>query len=191
VSGLEGLCRLGENGAATASALERAPPDRVCAALNRRGEPCRARAVLADGFCSMHSPARVASPQELGRRGGLASGEVRREQGRSVRDRLRERVEAEADEVWRVYRQAMDAAADDGDPDHRARLASVEGVLAQAYGRPAATIVGEDDRPLSFRVQREGVPASLVAVFDVLRAAGALEDRPPPVELPASGEAGS
>jgi hypothetical protein len=147
--------------------------------------------VLADGFCSMHSPARVASPQELGRRGGLASGEVRRERGRSVRDRLREKVEAEADEVWRVYRQAMDAAADDGDPDHRARLASVEGVLAQAYGRPATTIVGEDDRPLSFRVQREGVPASLVAVFDVLRAAGALEDRPPPVELPASREAGS
>jgi hypothetical protein len=100
-------------------------------------------------------------------------------------------VEAEADEVWRVYRQAMDAAAGDGDPDHRARLASVEGVFAEAYGWPAATIVGEDERPLSFRVQREGVPASLVAVFDVLRAAGALEDRPPPVELLAPGEAGS
>jgi hypothetical protein len=98
----------------------------------------------------MHSPGRVASPQELGRKGGFASGEVRREQAKSVRDRLRERVEAEADEVWRVYRQAMDAAADDGDPDHRARLASVEGVLAQAYGRPATTIVGDGEQPVTF-----------------------------------------
>jgi hypothetical protein len=107
VSGSQALRGLGENGAAGASSLELAPPDRACSALNRRGEPCRARAVLADGFCSMHSPARAVSAAELGRKGGLASGEVRREQGRSVRERLRKKVEAEADEVWRVYRQAM------------------------------------------------------------------------------------
>ena len=173
-----------------ATAVKLAVSPHVCPAVRRDGEPCRSKILLEDGFCSAHSGLAAATPAERGRRGGLVSGEVRREQAKSVRDRLRERLEAEADEIWRVYRDAFDATDGDGDVDHRARLASVEGVLAQAYGRPATTIVGEDDRPLSFRVQREGVPASLVAVFDVLRAAGALEGGPPPVELPAPREAG-
>lgn len=69
---------------------------------------------------------------ELGRAGVLASVEARRELGKTVRERLRDQVEAEASGIWRVYRDAFDAEAGDGDPDHRARLASVEGVLAQA-----------------------------------------------------------
>jgi hypothetical protein len=87
---------------------------------------------------------------ELGRAAGLASGEARRELGKTVRERLRDKVEAQADEIWRVYRDAFDAAGGDGDPDHRARLASVEGVLAQAYGRPPQAIIGEDGQPLKF-----------------------------------------
>jgi hypothetical protein len=87
---------------------------------------------------------------DLGRVGGLASVEARRELGKTVRERLRDKVEAEAEEIWRVYRDAFDAAGGDGDPDHRARLASVEGVLAQAYGRPPQAIVGDDGQPLKF-----------------------------------------
>jgi hypothetical protein len=126
------------------AASELVPSRRSCAASNRRGDPCRATSIGDDGFCAMHSPTRQVSAAELGRKGGLASGEVRREQAKSVRDRLREKVEAEADEVWRVYRDAFDAKSGDGDADHRARLASVEGLLAQAYGRPPMSIEGGD-----------------------------------------------
>jgi hypothetical protein len=75
----------------------------------------------------------------------------------SVRDRLRARVEAAADEVWRVYREALDARGDGGDPDHRARLASVEGLLAQAYGRPPQAMVGSGEQPSSPRGGSRGM----------------------------------
>jgi hypothetical protein len=126
-------------------------PMRSChAARKRDGAPCRSRVVLEDGFCPAHSPTRGLEMAELGRAGGLASVEARRELGKTVRERLRDRVEAEADKIWRVYRDAFDAEGGDGDPDHRARLASVEGVLAQAYGRRPQAIVGDDGQPLKF-----------------------------------------
>jgi hypothetical protein len=132
------------------SAAEVEQQPRLCPAVKRNGETCRSPILLNDGRCWVHSTAASGSPAERGQKGGLASGEVRREQARSVRDRLRERVEAEAEEIWRVYREAFDAAVGDGDPDHRARLASVEGVLAQAYGRPPQSIVGDSDEPVTF-----------------------------------------
>lgn len=132
------------------SGAEIVPIRRTCPASNRRGEPCRSRVILADGYCAAHSSLAPGTPKELGRKGGIASGEVRREQAKSVRDRLREKVEAEADEVWRVFRDAFDAVDGEGDADHRARLSSVEGVLAQAYGRPPQAIVGDGDQPVTF-----------------------------------------
>lgn len=42
---------------AGAPALELARPG--CAALNRRGEPCQSLAVGSDGYCVIHSPARL------------------------------------------------------------------------------------------------------------------------------------
>jgi hypothetical protein len=147
-----------------ATAVELVPSPRVCTAMKQSGEPCRSRILLEDGRCWVHSSLSSATPVERGQKGGLVSGEVRREQARSVRDRLRDRVEAEADEVWRVYRDAFDATDDEGGADHRARLASVEGVLAQAYGRPATTIVGDGEQPVTFvlasllqRAREEGV----------------------------------
>jgi hypothetical protein len=47
-------------------------------------------------------------------------------------------------------RDAFDAQTGQGEADHRARLASVEGVLAQACGRPAQTIVGDGEQPMTF-----------------------------------------
>jgi hypothetical protein len=118
--------------------------------VRTNGERCGSTILLEDGFCNVHSPTSSLSPAKRGQKGGLVSGQVRREQAKSVRDRLRDKVEAEAEEIWRVYRDAFDAAGSDGDPDHRARLASVEGVLAQAYGRPPQSIVGDGEQPVTF-----------------------------------------
>lgn len=68
---------------------------------------------------------------------------------KTVRQRIAERLEAEADELWRVFREAFDATQDDGAPDHRARLAAAEGALAQAFGRPAQEIIGDPDQPVA------------------------------------------
>jgi hypothetical protein len=114
--------------------------------VKRSGEPCRSTILLEDGRCWVHSAVTPAAPAERAHRGGLVSGEVRREQAKSVRERLREKIEAEADEVWRVYRDAFDATDGEGDSDHRARLASVEGVLAQAYGKPAQATATASNR---------------------------------------------
>jgi hypothetical protein len=92
------------------SAAEVARQPRLCPAVMRNGEACRSPILLDDGRCRVHSTAASGSPAERGQKGGLVSGEVRREQAKSVRDRLREKVEAEADEIWRVYRDAFDAA---------------------------------------------------------------------------------
>jgi hypothetical protein len=124
---------------------------RACAGVRKRdGAPCGSRVVLDDGYCPAHSPTRGVEMAELGRVGGLASGEVRREQAKTVRDRLREKVEENTDRIWTVYDQAMNATAGDGEADHRARLASVEGVLSQAYGRPPVAIIGDADKPVTF-----------------------------------------
>jgi hypothetical protein len=129
---------------------ELTPRARVCPGVTRSGKSCRSTILLDDGRCVVHSTLSLETPIERGQRGGLASGEVRREQAKSVRDRLREKVETEAEEVWRVYRDAFDAQTGQGEADHRARLASVEGVLAQACGRPAQTIVGDGEQPMTF-----------------------------------------
>jgi hypothetical protein len=113
--------------------------------------------VLEDGFCAMHSPTRVTDPAELGRRGGIVSGEVRRAQAKSVRERLRERVEEEMERVWTVFAEGLDATTGyvngEGEwvekPDTRTRVTSASALLAEAYGRPPVQLVGDGDRPLS------------------------------------------
>ena len=44
---------------------------RTCRAENKRGEPCSARAVTAEGFCAMHGG--LVDPQAIGRKGGSRS----------------------------------------------------------------------------------------------------------------------
>jgi hypothetical protein len=145
------------------TAVDQVPPPRFCAAVKRSGKPCRSRILLEDGRCWVHSVLSTGTPVERGQKGGLVSAQVRREQAKSVRDRLRDKVEAEAELIWRVYREAFDAAVGDGDPDHRARLASVEGVLAQAYGRPPQAIVGDGEQPVTFVLASLLQPAALAA----------------------------
>ena len=86
-------------------------------------------------------------PVELGRQGGIRSGEVRRERGKSVRERLREEVEANFAKVWSAFEAGMVS------DDERTRFAAAVAVLAEAYGRPAVQIAGAEDRPVRFIVQ--------------------------------------
>jgi hypothetical protein len=48
-----------------------AAANRTCTATNKRGEPCSARAVTAEGLCAIHGG--LVDPQEIGRKGGQAS----------------------------------------------------------------------------------------------------------------------
>lgn len=86
-------------------------------------------------------------PVETGRRGGIRSGEVRREQAKTVRQRLREQVEAEFGRVWQAFEAGLDS------DDAREKLAAAVALLAEAYGKPATTIAGDVAQPVRFIVQ--------------------------------------
>src|SRR5262245_50950598 len=119
---------------------------RACPAVRRDGEPCRSKILLEDGFCSAHSTLAAATPAERGRKGGLASGEVRRELANTARERLRKLAD-EDEEFWTklkaAYRDGLEAVTDDGIADYRTRVMTAGAFLAEAYGRPATTIVGD------------------------------------------------
>lgn len=116
----------------------------MCRGVNQRGEPCRSRIVLEDGYCSAHSKLASVSQAELGRRGGIASGEVRRDQAKSVRDRLREKIEEQFELVWDAFESGLLSE------DQRARVTAAVAALDQAYGRPPQSIVGDDEQPVTF-----------------------------------------
>ena len=58
---------------------------------------------------------------ESRRKGALAAAERKRELGKTVRERLAEIAQDEAERIASVYLEAMEAADEDGNPDHRAR----------------------------------------------------------------------
>ena len=89
---------------------------------------------------------------EVNRRGGLRSGEVRREQAKSVRERLKEKVEANVELVWQAYHDGLTATTPDGTPDYRARFNAADAVLNQTHGKPAQSLViDEAPRTIVFR----------------------------------------
>ena len=122
---------------------------RTCTGTRKDGEPCRSTAINADGLCFVHgsSPNLLA---EVTRRGGIASGEARREQGKSVRARLREKVEENVELVWAAFRDGLEAVDEEGNADSRGRVAAASALLAEAYGKPAVALVGDPDQPVSF-----------------------------------------
>jgi hypothetical protein len=124
--------------------IEPAPAPRMCRGVNKRGEPCRSRVLLEDGFCSAHSKLAPVTQAELGRRGGLVSGEVRREQAKSVSDRLREKIEEQFELVWDALESGLLSE------DQRARVTAAVAALDQAYGRPPQSIGGDDEQPVTF-----------------------------------------
>jgi len=72
------------------------------------------------------------------------SAEVRREQAKTVRGRLREKVEENVEEIWDAFNAGLKSE------DERVRLVAAQAVLAEAYGRPAQAIVGDPDQPVAF-----------------------------------------
>ena len=64
-----------------------------------------------------------------------AKGECSRA-SRGARERLRELVEENAEEVWAAYLEALTASTADGLPDYRARYQAASALLAEAYGKP-------------------------------------------------------
>src|SRR4051812_13117291 len=84
-------------------------PVRRCPGVRKDGAPCGATILLEDGYCLAHSPTQGGDMAEYGRAGGVASGEARRELGRSVRELLRERVEEELELVWSAFHDGLTA----------------------------------------------------------------------------------
>ncbi len=117
----------------------------TCRGTRRDGEPCSSRIVRADGYCRVHSPALSSEALVEQTRQASARGVARRrEQAKTVRDRLREKVEADFETLWSAFESGLVS------DDERTRLASAVALLAEAYGRPPVAIVGDPDRPVSF-----------------------------------------
>jgi hypothetical protein len=70
----------------------------------------------------------------------LAAAERKRELGKTVRERLAEIAEDEAERIADVYLEAIEATDGDGNPDHRARVRAADAFLAQAFGGPRLSI---------------------------------------------------
>src|SRR5215211_7201147 len=108
----------------------------TCRGRRKDGGACRSTAVREDGYCALHGASPGFDPAELGRRGGIRSGEARRELAKHARQRLREEVEHEHELIWQGYREALEATHPDGSPDFRTRVMARDALLAQAYGKP-------------------------------------------------------
>jgi hypothetical protein len=80
--------------------------ERRCKARNKRGEPCQATVVGADGYCIVHDPERNVDMRELGRRGGKANGRPNPER---VHEGLRAFLQREVppERVWQALEAAM------------------------------------------------------------------------------------
>ncbi len=113
----------------------------VCAATKRDGTPCRSF-VGPDGVhCSNHDPDPIAQEQARVRR---ATARLGKKKPRAL-DIVRERAEANADEITRVYLEGMKAtkwmypgegAPPIEVPDHETRRKAVDSWLDRGFGKP-------------------------------------------------------
>jgi hypothetical protein len=65
----------------------------------------------------------------------LATAERKRELGKTVRERLAEIAQDEAERIAAVYLEAMEAADGDGNPDHRARVRVADRIVNRERGQ--------------------------------------------------------
>jgi Family of unknown function (DUF5763) len=120
----------------------------TCKGLRKNGKPCRSTAIGPDGYCPLHGDSPRLDPAELGRKGGVRSGQSRRELGKSVRQRLQEKVEEHAEEIWQAYYGGLTATNAEGEPDARARFQAADALLAQAYGKPLQPTTSESSQTI-------------------------------------------
>jgi hypothetical protein len=77
------------------------------------------------------------------RRGAIRANEVRRERGKSMRERFAEKLEADAEELYAVFKRAWEGG------DWKAAQAA----LNQAFGRPPQSVaIGSDPEPVQIIV---------------------------------------
>lgn len=119
---------------------------RVCGAPTKGGGTCQSRILDPSGRCFVHSrpPSLVA---EVARRAGQRSAEVRREQAKSIRQRMVEKVESDFERLWASLTAGLD------EEDARLRRESAEAAFNHALGRPAVRVEGDVERPVSFVVR--------------------------------------
>jgi hypothetical protein len=82
----------------------------LCRATTRKGEPCRRKALDADGLCLVHNGSQ--DMRELGRRGGRATPKVKRlgAQRESLREFLRREVDPAC--VWAAIEAGLESGND-------------------------------------------------------------------------------
>jgi hypothetical protein len=103
--------------------------DGLCRAMTLKGEPCRRKALGADGLCLVHNGSQ--DMRELGRLGGRAIPKAKREDAQ--RESLREFLRREVDpaRVWAAIEAGLESGND------RDRLAASKLLLTELY-EPAA-----------------------------------------------------
>ena len=62
-----------------------------------------------------------------------------------VRDILRSRAGEQAERIWAVFDEALEATDADGRPDHELRIRAARALLAEIYGPPGQT---DAERPI-------------------------------------------
>lgn len=113
-----------------------------CESLTLAGNPCNAPVTSVDGrYCIMHDPARRELVEDARRRGGLGRRHPR------ITEMISEKVDAEADQILRVY---IDALYDET-ADHRTRMDAADRLLDRVLGRPKQGIelAGSDGEALT------------------------------------------
>jgi hypothetical protein len=107
-----------------------------CQAMTRKGEPCRRKALDADGLCLVHNGSQ--DMRELGRRGGRATPKAMRPDAQ--RESLREFLRREVDpaRVWAAIEAGLESGND------RDRLAASKLLLTELY-EPAAERQREEE----------------------------------------------
>ena len=63
-----------------------------------------------------------------------------------MRERLRDRVEENVERIWAAFESGLTS------DDERTRIAAAVAVLAEAYGKTPQAIVGDEERPIEFRI---------------------------------------
>lgn len=101
------------------------------------------------------------------RKGALAAAAVKRERGKSIRERISDKLDEEADLVVQVYVDAMKAKRGK-DADHPTRLRAVNDAIEQAHGRPTQAVTATVD--INADLEHKGV--SLEDVLRVARESG-------------------
>ena len=97
----------------------------LCRATTRKGEPCRRKALDADGLCLVHNGSQ--DMRELGRLGGRATPKVKRPgaQRESLREFLRREVDPSA--VWAAIQSSLASS------NERDKLAGAKLLLGELY----------------------------------------------------------